>query len=136
MKKRRLKDKIVKRMYGVTAVLLFALFISGCSDEKKVTKTTAPGMKCGAGKCGANMFDGNAALVKKKKNILRQMRENDPRKGCVKAAKSTKALYDCVRDPKTKKMTLKCGLGKCGTAMKTPKPVMKCGAGKCGSTMQ
>lgn len=109
------------------------LLFSGCSDEKGAKKSSTPGMKCGAGKCGANMFDGNAALSKKKKNILKQMREDDPRKDCVVQAKTTKATYDCVRDPKTQKMTLKCGEGKCGTAMQAPKPVMKCGAGKCGS---
>jgi len=109
------------------------LFLSGCSNEKDAKKSTAPGMKCGAGKCGANMFDGNAALAKKKKNILSQMRENDSRKDCVLQARTTKKLYNCVRDPKTKKMTLKCGEGKCGTAMQAPKPAMKCGVGKCGS---
>ena len=124
----------MKFFYVILSLVLLSLFVSACSDEKKALKSTAPGMKCGAGKCGANMFDGNAALVKKKKNILRQMRENDTRKECVKAAKSTRALYDCVRDPKTKKMTLKCGKSKCGTAMQVPKPAMKCGTGKCGST--
>lgn len=120
-------------------VILLALVIlafNACSDENKAAKSSAPGMKCGAGKCGANMFDGNAALRKKKKNILAQMRADDPRKDCVKRAKTTKATYDCVRDPKTKIMTLKCGEGKCGTAMKEPKPVMKCGVGKCGSSMK
>ncbi len=121
-----------------TSLILFlaALLFSACSDEKKASRSSVPGMKCGAGKCGANMFDGNAALAKKKRNILRQMRENDPRKECVHQAKSTKKLYDCVRDPKTKKMTLKCGEGKCGTSMKAEKSLMKCGAGKCGSTMK
>jgi uncharacterized low-complexity protein len=121
-------------MKKTTLVLLSTslLLLSGCSGDKDAKKSSAPGMKCGAGKCGANMFDGNAALVKKKKNILNQMRPDDPRKDCVRSAKSTKVLYDCVRDPKTKKMTLKCGEGKCGTAMKAPKPVMKCGVGKCG----
>ena len=123
----------MKTLSITASALLLLLSFSACSDDKGAKKSSAPGMKCGAGKCGANMFDGNAALVKKKKNILKQMRENDPRKGCVKGAKSTKALYDCVRDPKTKKMTLKCGEGKCGTAMQAPKPAMKCGVGKCGS---
>ncbi|MEN4053412.1 hypothetical protein [Sulfurimonas sp. NWX79] len=115
------------------AISILLLLLSGCSDEKGAKESTAPGMKCGAGKCGANMFDGNAALAKKKKNILKQMREDDPRKDCVLQARTTKATYDCVRDPKTKKMILKCGEGKCGTAMKAPKPAMKCGVGKCGS---
>ena len=126
----------MKTFYITLSAMLVTLAFAGCSDEKSAKKSTAPGMKCGAGKCGANMFDGNAALVKKKRNILSQMRQNDPRKGCVKGANSTKALYDCVRDPKTKKMTLKCGEGKCGSAMQAPKPAMKCGTGKCGSAMK
>jgi len=115
--------------------MLMVVF-NACSDEKKALKSSAPGMKCGSGKCGANMFDGSAALIKKKKNILAQMRKNDPRLNCVKKAKTTKETYDCVRDPKTKIMTLKCGEGKCGTAMQTKKPLMKCGTGKCGSSMK
>ena len=136
------------------AVLLSSLllFVSACSDAKKNPKGSASsGMKCGAGKCGANMFDGKGALAKKKKNILAQMREGDPRKGCVVDAKNTKALYDCVRSPKTQRMSLKCGdakeqekmpsmkcgAGKCGASMQEQKPeeTMKCGAGKCGSSM-
>ncbi len=125
----------MKKFYVIMFVS-FSLFVSGCTSEKKAAKSTAPGMKCGAGKCGANMFDGNAALAKKKRNILSQMRENDPREKCVKQARTTKAVYNCVRDPKTKKMTRKCGLGKCSAAIKAPKPTMKCGTGKCGSTMK
>jgi len=120
----------------LVTISILVLFLSACSDEKRTTKSSAPGMKCGAGKCGANMFDGNAALSKKKKNILAQMREDDPRKNCVKMAKTTKKMYDCVRDPKTHIMTLKCGEGKCGVAMPEPKPAMKCGAGKCGGSMK
>lgn len=108
------------------------LFMSACSDAQKVSKSSAAGMKCGAGKCGANMFDGNAALVKKKRNILAQMREDDPRKNCVKSAKSTKKVYNCVRNPKTGIMTLKCSEAKELKALKPQNPVMKCGAGKCG----
>jgi len=107
------------------------LFLSACSDEKRALKGSASsGMKCGAGKCGANMFDGKGALAKKKKNILGQMREDDPRKNCVINAKTTKEVYNCVRSPQTKRMTLKCG-----DTMKVLKPTMKCGAGKCGSGM-
>jgi len=102
-------------------VSLLLIFLNGCSDEKSSKKSASVGMKCGAGKCGANMFDGNAALMKKKQNILRQMRKGDPRKDCVLQARTTKATYECVRDPKTKKMTLKCG-----------NTSMKCGIGKCG----
>lgn len=107
----------------------FVLLMSACSDEKK--QAASAGMKCGSGKCGANMFDGNAALAKKKRNILAQMRKDDPRKACVKSAKSTKAVYDCVRDPKTHILTRKCGEGKSATDMEPKKPAMKCGAGKC-----
>jgi uncharacterized low-complexity protein len=129
-----------KMMLKVVFVTLLALFmVSGCG-EKKEEKSTAPGMKCGAGKCGANMFDGNSALAKKKKNILGQMREDDPRKECVIKATTTKAAYNCVREPDGNKLTMKCGLGKCGTSISKPKPVkkepvMKCGASKCGSSM-
>ena len=115
-------------------IVLFSL--NGC-DFKKVEEGNAPpksAMKCGAGKCGANMFDGNSALEKKKKNILSQMREDDSRKDCVIKAKSTTEVYDCVRDPKGRKLILKCG----NTSKEiSPKkqPAMKCGAGKCGSSM-
>ena len=110
---------------------LLVLAFSGCEEKKEPPKTIASGMKCGAGKCGANMFDGNSALDKKKKNLLSQMREDDTRKDCVIAALSTKEAYNCVRDTKTQKMTLKC-------CSNTPskEPAMKCGAGKCGSSMK
>jgi len=105
---------------------LAILILGGCtSQEPKEGKKTVKDMKCGAGKCGANMFDGNAALDKKKTNVLSQMREDDARKDCVIASKTTKTLYDCVRDPKTGKLSLKCGSGK-------KEPAMKCGTGKCG----
>ncbi|MFK5938353.1 MAG: hypothetical protein QM497_08155 [Sulfurimonas sp.] len=108
-------------------ISLFLLMISGCSEEQTATKSSAKMSKCGAGKCGANMFDNNSALAKKKKNILKQMRENDPRKDCVIKANNTKEVYNCVRDSNTKKLSLKCGISK-------KKPAMKCGAGKCGDS--
>ncbi len=113
----------------VTSLIILAF--SGCNEKKEPPKTVGSGMKCGAGKCGANMFDGNSALDKKKKNILSQMRDNDSRKDCVIAALTTKEAYDCVRNKETQKMTLKCGAG-----MIKKEPAMKCGAGKCGSSMQ
>jgi len=124
-------------MFKLLLSLSLLLLLSGCSDEKQIPKGSASsGMKCGAGKCGANMFDGKGALAKKKKNILSQMRENDPRKSCVINAKTTKELYNCVRSPETKRMTLKCGEGKCGSKKEQKSmPAMKCGAGKCGSGM-
>lgn len=107
---------------------LAILVLGACSNEApKKSNNKLMDMKCGAGKCGANMFDGNTGLFKKKKNILSQMREDDPRKECVIAAKTTKATYDCVRDPRGKKLIMKCG------ADKKKDSDMKCGAGKCGS---
>ena len=122
----------------ITTLLL--VLSTGCNNRDDSAKDSSPaagGMKCGAGKCGANMFDGNAALVKKKKNVTIQMRDDDPRRDCVAKAASTKEVYDCVRDPKTGKMSKRCGVGKCGQAMKasSPSASMKCGAGKCGSDM-
>ena len=129
-------------------LLGITLTFSACTDgEKEAKGSTSSGMKCGAGKCGANMFDGKGALAKKKKNMLSQMRENDPRKECVISAKTTKEAYECVKHEETNKMSLKCGtakcgVGKCGDALKHDKmmkknppkeaPAMKCGAGKCG----
>ena len=110
----------------LTSLIIVAF--SGCNEKKEPPKTVGSGMKCGAGKCGANMFDGNSALDKKKKNILSQMRDNDSRKSCVIGATSTKEAYNCVRDRETNKMTLKCG-----TDVIKKEPVMKCGPGKCGS---
>jgi len=108
------------------SLLIAILFLgfTACSQEKISKGTQSTQMKCGAGKCGANMFDGNSALAKKKKNILSQMREDDTRKECVIKAKTTKEAYACVRSPKTQKMSLKCG---------GENTTMKCGAGKCGN---
>ena len=130
-------------MYKILiAIALFSFW--GC-DFKKVEEGNAPkqsAMKCGAGKCGASMIDDNSVLEKKKKNILAQMRSDDTRKKCVQSARTTKTMYDCLRDKNTKRLTkkcaseMKCGAGKCGSAMKkeTPKEnTMKCGAGKCGA---
>ena len=123
--------------------LLLVLGISACSDRDdspKEESAAVGGMKCGAGKCGANMFDGNAALVKKKANITAQMKEDDPRRDCVFKAATTQEAYDCVRDAETGKLSTKCGNGSAessSTKVPAPKeePAMKCGAGKCGSSM-
>ena len=122
----------------VLLLSLTAMLTVGCNNknsqtEDPKTSLTESGMKCGAGKCGASMVDGNSVVAKKKKNMLSQMRENDPRKACVLNASTTKALYDCVRNPKSKRLTTKCGTGKCSNA--TEDITMKCGAGKCGTGM-
>ena len=117
--------------------LVFLISVSvlffGCVDKKDDKKKVA-GMKCGAGKCGANLFDGNAALAKKKANIIKQLRDGDKRKDCVVKAKSTKEAYDCVRNPKTGRLSIKCGsviLDKNKTKEKS-KLQKKCGEGiKC-----
>lgn len=116
-----------------TAIAFVVLSLVGCGEKQE--ERSVSGMKCGAGKCGANMFDGNAALAKKKRNILSQMRDDDSRKTCVLEAKTTKVLYACIRDPKSNKLTTKCGSNKCGESMdQTVQESMKCGAGKCGVT--
>lgn len=135
----------------VTIPLLFAF--SACSGEKQKESITEGGMKCGPGKCGASMMDGSAALVKKKMNILGQMREDDTRRQCVLDATTTKGLYNCVRVEKTGRLstkcstdntknvhTMKCEPGKCGSAMTKELPKkevaeMKCAPGKCGGNM-
>ena len=123
----------MKRICLVSLIVLFVF--SGCNETRE--KSKAPGMKCGAGKCGANMFDGNSALVKKKKNILSQMRKDESRRECVINAVTTKATYDCVRESNGKKLTVKCGVSKCGDEMTTSNKntPMKCGTGKCGGSM-
>jgi len=119
---------MIKKL-AASSLAILVLGVSGCSSqEPKEDKKTVTDMKCGAGKCGANMFDGSAALAKKKSNILKQMSVDDKRKDCVLKANTTKALYDCIRDPKTGKLSLKCGSNK-------KEPAMKCGTGKCGSSM-
>lgn len=87
--------------------LCFGLILLGCSEQKETKKTTPAAMKCGASKCGANMFDSSSALAKKKNNILRQMEQDDPRKECVINAKTTKEVYNCVRSSKTGKLIKK-----------------------------
>ena len=88
------------------SLLMITLIISGCSGKEKEKSLTEGGMKCGAGKCGSSMVDGSAVLVKKKMNILDQMSKEDKRRDCVLKARTTKALYNCVRDPKTGRLTI------------------------------
>jgi hypothetical protein len=89
-------------------------------------------MKCGPGKCGASMVDGSAVLVKKKMNILNQLKENDDRRDCVLNANTSKDLYNCVRVEETKRLSTKCDSSK---TIKSESSSMKCEAGKCGSSM-
>ncbi len=116
------------------AALCGMLWLGGCDKERSSKNGVAVGaMKCGAGKCGSGMMGGNSALVKKKRNILSQMRTGDPRRDCVLDALTTKALYDCVRDPKTGRLSRTCGSGK--ATLPAKRPAMKCAAGKCGGGM-
>ncbi len=114
----------------VFAITLLLVLSTGCSDRDDTAKASSgmsAGMKCGAGKCGANMFDGNAAVAKKKANIIKQMQESDPRRDCVANAETTKEIYNCVRDSETGK------LSKSFSGEAVENSGMKCGAGKCGS---
>ena len=88
------------------SLLTLSLLLSGCTDKDKSKSLTEGGMKCGAGKCGSSMVDGSAVLVKKKVNILEQLTKQDSRRDCVLKAKSTKALYNCVRDLETGRLTI------------------------------
>jgi len=112
-----------------------ATIINGCSNKEKEKSLTEGGMKCGAGKCGSSMVDGSAVLVKKKLNILNQMDKKDPRRDCVLKSKSTKALYNCVRDPNTGRLTLAPQTEKSvekKVPLKEKNSTMKCQVGKCG----
>ena len=97
----------MKQKFLIIVVLATAIAFSGCSDQKKESDApTSAAMKCGAGKCGASMVDGDSALAKKQRNVLSQMSADDPRMGCVMNAKTVEAVYDCVRDPETGKLSL------------------------------
>ncbi|MFK5975422.1 MAG: hypothetical protein QM493_02830 [Sulfurovum sp.] len=109
-------------------VIISTILLLGCSPQDTEESVEKGGMKCGAGKCGASMVDGSVLLVKKKMNIVNQLDQNDSRRECVLNASSTKILYDCVRDKKTKRLSLKLVKEK----METEKGVMKCAVGKCG----
>lgn len=109
------------------SLLTITLFFVGCSDKEKDKSLTEGGMKCGAGKCGSSMVDGSAILVKKKMNILDQIEAKDKRRDCVLKAKTTKALYNCVRDPKTGRLSRE----ERRVAQKESNISMKCRSGKC-----
>ena len=108
------------------------LFLAACSGEKQKESITEGGMKCGPGKCDASMVDGSAVLVKKKMNILNQLKKDDNRRECVLNATSTKGLYACVRVEKTGRLSSKCSTD---NVKVQDKNTMKCEAGKCGSSM-
>jgi len=123
--------KIILSLSLLTLTLLF----TGCTDKDDKKSLTEGGMKCGAGKCGSSMVDGSAVLVKKKMNILDQMTKEDKRRDCVLKAKTTKALYNCVRDPETGRLTIddksKTFKAVEKKAPEKEEPAMKCAAGKC-----
>ena len=115
-------------------LILFTLaLLSGCSQKEDKESLTEGGMKCGAGKCGASMIDGSAVLVKKKMNILKQLKEEDSRRDCVLKAASTKELYNCVRVSQTGRLSTKCSADNTKKIPKKEISTMKCEAGKCGS---
>ncbi len=94
---------MIHKLYALSLILL----LCACSGEKQAKSITEGGMKCGAGKCGASMVDGSATLVKKKMNILDQLKEEDNRRDCVLNATTSKALYNCVREDKTARLRVR-----------------------------
>ncbi|PHS37150.1 MAG: hypothetical protein COB07_11395 [Sulfurovum sp.] len=122
------------RLTLLLPVLTLALLV-GCSDKEKTKSLTEGGMKCGPGKCGASMVDGSAVLVKKKMNILNQLREDDTRRDCVLKSTTTKELYTCVRQKESGRLSTKCAADNTKKAATKEVPAMKCEAGKCGSAM-
>ena len=117
-----------------TIIFTIAL-LSGCNQKEDKESLTEGGMKCRPGKCGASMVDGSAVLVKKKMNILKQLKEDDNRRDCVLKATSTKELYNCVRVLETGRLSTKCSSDNTKTMPKKEISTMKCEAGKCGSSM-
>jgi hypothetical protein len=71
--------------------------------------------------------------VKKKMNILDQLKEGDDRRDCVLKANSTKILYDCVRVAETGRLSTKCSTGNTKKVQAKEVSSMKCEAGKCES---
>lgn len=120
----------IKSHLSLVIPLLVITLLTGCTDKEKTKSLTEGGMKCGAGKCGASMVDGSAVLVKKKMNILDQLKEDDTRRKCVLASKTTKELYACVRVSKTGRLSTKCSAD---NIQKKEEEAMKCESGKCTS---
>ena len=92
-------------------VVSVVLGVGGCGRDSGGDGKSST-MKRGSGKCGANMTDSESVLEKKRADITGQMREDDPRRGCVVKAQNTETLYDCIRDPETGKLTTSFGDGK------------------------
>ena len=109
------------------------ILLTACTGEKQKESITEGGMKCGPGKCGASMVDGSAVLVKKKMNVLDQLKEDDTRRDCVLKSNTTKDLYDCVRVEETGRLSTKCSAD---NVKEKEAEAMKCEAGKCGSGME
>jgi hypothetical protein len=118
----------------LSTIICASILLTGCTGEKKESITEG-GMKCGPGKCGASMVDGSAVLVKKKMNILNQLREDDDRRECVLSSLSTKDLYNCVRVEDTGRLSTKCSSDNIKQSPNKDVPAMKCESGKCGSNM-
>ncbi len=120
------------------SLFVMSLLLSGCTEKEEKKSLTEGGMKCGAGKCGSSMVDGSAVLVKKKMNIVDQLSKKDKRRDCVLKAKTTKALYNCVRDPETGRLSIE---KKSHTFKAVEKKIpkkeeknkMKCATGKCSN---
>jgi len=131
----RNKGYIIMKLKTLIPILFALLLLSACSQKEDKESLTEGGMKCGPGKCGASMVDGSAVLVKKKMNILNQLKEDDSRRDCVLKAISTKELYNCVRVSKTGRLSTKCSADNTKNMPKKEISIMKCEAGKCGSSM-
>jgi len=93
--------------YLSLSLLTLTLLLTACSDKEKTKSLTESGMKCGSGKCGSSMANGSALLLKKKMNILDQLKEEDKRRECVLKAKTSKILYNCVRDLESGRLSIK-----------------------------
>jgi uncharacterized low-complexity protein len=134
---KRDKPKHMQRLAShFTFTVATLLLLTACSDKKDTQSLTEGGMKCGAGKCGASMANGSALLVKKKMNILNQLKKGDSRRDCVLKAPHTKALYNCVRDRQTGRLSIDISStpnqNETYNSVKNNKE-MKCEAGKCSS---